>query len=135
MGTVLTKACAWRRRSSCAAAKKKVTYAGKVTGGKATIAIAVKDGKAVAYLCDGKKTEAWLRGTAVDGELALSGPDEATLSGSYTDGRVEWVPLSRVTELAARGELLGAGTLVALLYYMASRSADVGRQDEAGKPA
>jgi ADP-ribose pyrophosphatase len=36
-------------------------------------------------------------------------------------GRVEWVPLARVSELAARGELLGAGTLVALLYLLASR--------------
>lgn len=36
-------------------------------------------------------------------------------------GRVEWVPLSRVNELAARQELLGAGTLVALLHYMASQ--------------
>jgi 8-oxo-dGTP pyrophosphatase MutT (NUDIX family) len=36
-------------------------------------------------------------------------------------GRVEWVPLSRVPELAQRGELLGSGTLVALLYYLASR--------------
>jgi ADP-ribose pyrophosphatase len=36
-------------------------------------------------------------------------------------GRVEWVPLARVPELAARGELLGAGTLVALLYFLASR--------------
>lgn len=36
-------------------------------------------------------------------------------------GRLEWVPLSRVTALAARGELLGSGTLVALLYYLASR--------------
>jgi ADP-ribose pyrophosphatase len=36
-------------------------------------------------------------------------------------GRVEWVPLSRVPELARRGELLGSGTLVALLYYLASR--------------
>jgi ADP-ribose pyrophosphatase len=35
-------------------------------------------------------------------------------------GRVEWVSLSRVTELAARGEL-GSGTLVALLYFIASR--------------
>lgn len=35
-------------------------------------------------------------------------------------GRVEWVPLARVPELAARGELLGAGTLVALLYYLTS---------------
>src|SRR5262249_48367547 len=38
-------------------------------------------------------------------------------------GRVEWVPLSRVQELAQRKELLGAGTLVALLYYLASRNA------------
>lgn len=50
-------------------------------------------------------------------------------------GRVEWVPLSRVTELAARGELLGAGTLVASLYYLASRGTPVGGQDEGGEPA
>lgn len=37
-------------------------------------------------------------------------------------GRVEWVPLSRVPELAQRQELLGSGTLVALLYYLASRT-------------
>ena len=48
-------------------------------------------------------------------------------------GRVEWVPLSRVTELAARGELLGSGTLVALLYFIASRdSAPVAGKEERG---
>jgi 8-oxo-dGTP pyrophosphatase MutT (NUDIX family) len=36
-------------------------------------------------------------------------------------GRIEWVPLSRVPQLAARQELLGAGTLVGLLYYLISR--------------
>ncbi|GGP42074.1 NUDIX domain-containing protein [Saccharothrix coeruleofusca] len=36
-------------------------------------------------------------------------------------GRVEWVPLSRVPELAQRKELLGSGTLVGLTYYLASR--------------
>jgi ADP-ribose pyrophosphatase len=36
-------------------------------------------------------------------------------------GRVEWVSLSRVPELVQRQELLGSGTLVALLYYLASR--------------
>lgn len=36
-------------------------------------------------------------------------------------GRVEWVPLSRVPELAQCRELLGSGTLVALLYYLALR--------------
>ncbi len=35
-------------------------------------------------------------------------------------GQIEWVPLSRVPELAARQELLGSGTLVGLLYYLAS---------------
>jgi ADP-ribose pyrophosphatase len=34
-------------------------------------------------------------------------------------GRVEWVPLSSVPGLVQTGELLGAGTLVALLYYLA----------------
>ena len=50
---------------------------------------------------------------------------QAVQIGEPTDteevGRVEWVPLSRVSELARRQELLGSGTLVALLYYLASR--------------
>lgn len=49
-------------------------------------------------------------------------------------GRVEWVPLSRVLELVARGELLGAGTLVALLYFLASRGGGpAGGQGEGGE--
>ena len=50
---------------------------------------------------------------------------EAEHIGEPTDteevGRVEWVPLARVPELAARGELLGSGALVPLLYFIASR--------------
>ncbi len=38
-------------------------------------------------------------------------------------GRLDWVPLARIPELALRQELLGAGALVPLLYYMASRGA------------
>lgn len=48
-------------------------------------------------------------------------------------GHVEWVPLSRVAELAQRQELLGSGTLVALLYYMASRGGASGK-DQASEP-
>lgn len=59
---------------------------------------------------------------------------EAEQVGESTDteeaGRVEWVPLSRVTELAQRQELLGAGTMVALLYYLASRATAEGRATE-----
>jgi len=36
-------------------------------------------------------------------------------------GRIEWVPLSRIPELAQRQQLLGAGAIVPLLYYIASR--------------
>lgn len=53
---------------------------------------------------------------------------QAKRIGEPTDteevGRVEWVPLSRVVELAQRGELLGAGTLVALLYYLTLHGAN-----------
>lgn len=34
-------------------------------------------------------------------------------------GRIEWVPLARARDLAADGQLLGAGTLVAVLAYLA----------------
>ncbi|HEV8556312.1 MAG TPA: NUDIX hydrolase [Actinophytocola sp.] len=37
-------------------------------------------------------------------------------------GRLEWVPLTRIPELAERQQFLGAGSLVPLLYYVASRS-------------
>jgi len=38
-------------------------------------------------------------------------------------GRIEWVPLSRIPELAQQQQILGSGALVPLLYYMASRGA------------
>ncbi|MCU7822637.1 GntR family transcriptional regulator [Kitasatospora sp. DSM 101779] len=50
----------------------------------------------------------------------------ATLVGEPTDaeeaGRIEWIPLAEVPGLIARDELLGSGTLVALLHLLASRS-------------
>jgi hypothetical protein len=70
-----------------AAPAPQVTYAGKVNGGGATIAIALKDGKAVAYLCDGRSTEAWLQGTAANGQLSLTGAGGATLTATYGNGR------------------------------------------------
>lgn len=49
---------------------------------------------------------------------------QAERVGEPTDpderGRVEWVPLSRVPALVREGQLLGAGTLVPLLYYLAA---------------
>ncbi len=61
-------------------------YAGKVTGGGASIAVSARDGHAIAYVCDGKKLEAWLQGVTVDGKLDLKGAPDATLTGSFDAG-------------------------------------------------
>lgn len=46
--------------------------------------------------------------------------------GAPTDreeaGRVDWVPLASVPELVTKGEILGSGSLVGLLHYLATRA-------------
>ncbi|SCG34709.1 hypothetical protein [Micromonospora coxensis] len=61
-------------------------WTGRLDGG-ATIAITARDGQAVAYVCDGRRLEIWLRGTAADGRLELTGKKDAKLTGSFGDGR------------------------------------------------
>ncbi|MGW3961389.1 hypothetical protein ACWED2_16320 [Amycolatopsis sp. NPDC005003] len=61
----------------------RANYAGKVTGGGASIAVSARDGHAIAYLCDGKKVEAWLQGVAAGGKLDLKGAPDASLTGSF----------------------------------------------------
>jgi hypothetical protein len=56
------------------------TWAGHLKQG--SLAVAAKNGAAIAYLCDGDKLEAWLTGTAVDGRLDLKGDDGSTLTGT-----------------------------------------------------
>ncbi len=62
------------------------TYAGRVDGGAATVAIAIAGGQAVAYVCDGRQIEAWLQGPAAGGTLALIGTGGANLTGTYGNG-------------------------------------------------
>ncbi|MBM0259749.1 hypothetical protein [Micromonospora sp. 4G55] len=54
----------------------------------ATIAITATKGRAVAYVCDGRRLEIWLRGTAAAGRLKLTGKKGATLTGTIDDGEV-----------------------------------------------
>jgi hypothetical protein len=68
------------------AAKVTAVWAGRTDGGAASIAISVKNGVAVAYVCDGKR-EIWLQGTADAGKLALSGARGATLVGTFGGGK------------------------------------------------
>lgn len=60
-------------------------YAGRSSGNEVTVAIAVRDGRAVAYVCDGKTIEAWLEGTLEGDTLALTGPNEASITGTVTE--------------------------------------------------
>ncbi|TDW92156.1 hypothetical protein [Kribbella sp. VKM Ac-2566] len=46
-------------------------YVGRTTGREATVAIAVKNGRAVAYVCDGRRLEAWLTGPFRDNQVVL----------------------------------------------------------------
>jgi 8-oxo-dGTP pyrophosphatase MutT (NUDIX family) len=58
----------------------------------------------------------------VDTPHALFVGNTAEKVGEPTDleeaGVVEWVPMNRVRELIGRGEVLGSGSLVALLYLL-----------------
>lgn len=65
-----------------------VTWAGEVEGA-GTLAISAKGDKAIAYLCDGKRLEAWFTGTAKAGKLSLTGARGATLTGTFGNGRAK----------------------------------------------
>ncbi|MET7652665.1 MULTISPECIES: hypothetical protein [unclassified Streptomyces] len=69
-------------------------YAGRTDDDAAAIAVSVQDGKAVAYYCDGRTEESWLKGdVGDDGTLRLTGEHGAkldgTLEGSREHGRID----------------------------------------------
>ena len=69
-----------------AAAVAEKAYAGRSAGNEVTVAIAVKDGRAVGYVCDGKKIEAWLEGTLSGSDLALKSKDgKSTIAATADD--------------------------------------------------
>lgn len=63
-------------------------YAGYTRGGAATLAIAVRSDKAIAYLCDGRVLESWLRGSATGGRFDLYGKHDAHLTGKVENGKI-----------------------------------------------
>lgn len=56
------------------------TWAGHLKEG--SLAIAAKNGAAIAYLCDGDKLEEWMTGTAIGGKLELKSDDGSRLTGT-----------------------------------------------------
>lgn len=78
---------------AAAPAVAEAAYTGRSAGNEVTVALAVKDGRAVAYVCDGKKVEAWYEGTLSGADLELSAADgkpgiTATVTDAATLGTV-----------------------------------------------
>jgi hypothetical protein len=65
----------------------RANYAGEVNGGGASVAISIHHGQAIAYVCNGSVIEAWLKGTAVNGHLSMTGKGHARLSATYRTKR------------------------------------------------
>ncbi|MGQ4435391.1 hypothetical protein [Streptomyces sp. SAS_260] len=63
-------------------------YAGRTDDDAASVAVSVRDGRAVAYFCDGRYKEAWLRGRVNNnGSMKLTAPNGAVLDGTIDQGR------------------------------------------------
>jgi hypothetical protein len=63
-----------------------VVYAGRATGSRLAVAVAVKGDRAAAYLCDGRGVEAWLQGTATAGRVELASKDGSGRLSAALDG-------------------------------------------------
>ncbi|GAA0377826.1 hypothetical protein GCM10009530_30510 [Microbispora corallina] len=71
---------------------KKADYAGVAQGNGGLVAIAVRDGRAVAYFCDGR-IESWLKGTAADDTVVLKGRHSlitAALGKGRAQGKIQF---------------------------------------------
>ncbi|MFC4532465.1 hypothetical protein [Sphaerisporangium dianthi] len=66
---------------------KRADYAGVAQGNGGLVALSVKNGKAVAYFCDGR-IESWLKGTAENNTLTLAGKG-SLITAALGDGRAK----------------------------------------------
>ncbi|MFK4069103.1 hypothetical protein [Streptomyces sp. NPDC029674] len=64
-------------------------YAGRTDDDTSAVSVSMRDGKAVAYFCDGRDTESWLKGNVEDdGSMRLTGKHGAKLDGRITGKKV-----------------------------------------------
>ncbi|WP_371651701.1 hypothetical protein [Streptomyces mirabilis] len=63
-------------------------YAGRTDDNSSAVAVSLRGGKAIAYFCDGRSKESWLKGDVKgDGTMKLTGKNGAELDGTLKDGR------------------------------------------------
>ncbi|MEU5701461.1 hypothetical protein [Streptomyces aurantiacus] len=66
-------------------------YAGRTDDDSSAVAVTLRDGKAVAYFCDGRNQESWLKGDVeADGSMRLTGgkDKDQVLTGQLTGKRI-----------------------------------------------
>jgi hypothetical protein len=97
-------------------------FTGRSAGGEVTVAVAVKAGRATAFVCDGRKVAAWLAGTVEDGRLdlrggggVLTGTVDGDAAGGAALGTVvvggRNLPFSAAGVAAPAGLYQGSGTV------------------------
>jgi major membrane immunogen (membrane-anchored lipoprotein) len=63
-------------------------YAGRTDDDSSAVAVSLRDGKAIAYFCDGRDKESWLKGDVKDdGTMKLTGKHGAELDGTLKAGK------------------------------------------------
>ncbi|WP_405580063.1 hypothetical protein [Streptomyces sp. NBC_01092] len=63
-------------------------YAGRTDDDSAAVALTLRDGRAVAYFCDGRAKESWLKGPVnADGTMRLTAKDGSVLNGALKEGK------------------------------------------------
>ncbi|MPY62127.1 hypothetical protein [Streptomyces spongiae] len=64
-------------------------YAGRTDDDSSAVAVSLRDGKAIAYFCDGRDKESWLKGDVEDDDsMKLTGGNGGVLNGTLKDTRI-----------------------------------------------
>jgi len=69
---------------SAAQTAVQAVYAGRSSGNQVTLAVETDGDRAVAYVCNGKKIEAWLQGSVKGNQVTLNGKNGASLTGTLS---------------------------------------------------
>jgi hypothetical protein len=87
VGTSADTSATTTTSESAPAYPAEATYTGRTSAASTSIALATKSGKAVAYVCDGRKVELWLQGTA-SGDTFTMQAANGQLTGAIKGGQV-----------------------------------------------
>lgn len=94
-------------------------YVGRSAANETLIGVSVKDGKAAAYVSDGRRIEAWFQGTLIGDQLTMQGDRGGTLTGTVSEKAVlgivavdgaEWAVAAKGVQAPA-GLYEGRGTV------------------------